>query len=581
MIRENYLKEQFFEVLRNKKIKTVFQPIVSLRDCSVYGYEALSRGPQNHEMENPNILFEYAEKYSKLWELEFLCRTTALESVYDLQTDLKLFLNVNPNIMHDIKFKQGFTLDYLDKFCIDPKRIVFEITEREAINNISDFIKTVENYKAQNFKIAIDDAGAGYSGLNLISDIRPHFIKIDMYLIRGIDKDITKQSIIKSMYEFASLTNTQLIAEGIETEDELKKLIEVGVHFGQGYYIQKPKASISPINPKVIKIINDENIKKNNFFRNGVSDLYISNICIPLRTINSNILVSQVEAMMTSDESITGFCITVEDVPIGVITRNVLYKYISGLYGYNLYSKKPISSIMSKDFLSFDHMTTIDKVAKIAMQRNFDKIYDFITISKDDKYLGIVTVKEMLEALIKIEVLNAKHLNPLSELPGNLLIERELEVSIKSGKYHNIIYFDIDNFKAYNDLYGFENGDMVLKGLTKLLKEFFSQEGFIGHIGGDDFIVITNLAKVDKLCSNIIKMFDELIISFYNQNDIKNGYIVTNNRYGVEESFPLMTISIAVVSSGNHNNIYELAESASKIKKICKEIPGSNYIISR
>jgi diguanylate cyclase/phosphodiesterase len=137
--------------------------------------------------------------------------------------------------------EKGLPKEYLDKFAIDPKRIIFEITESEAINHLADFIKTIDNYKEQDYRIAIDDAGAGYSGLNLISDIHPNYIKLDMKLIRDIDKDTTKQSLVRCLNEFSEYTETALIAEGIETKEELLTLIEIGVQYGPGVLYSKTK----------------------------------------------------------------------------------------------------------------------------------------------------------------------------------------------------------------------------------------------------------------------------------------------------------------------------------------------------
>lgn len=105
----NVLKEQFFSILAGKQISTVFQPIVSLRDGTIYGYEALSRGPLGSGMESPGVLFDCAQRFNKLWELELLCRSKAIETVYALHAPIRLFLNIDPSIMHDPKFKQGFT----------------------------------------------------------------------------------------------------------------------------------------------------------------------------------------------------------------------------------------------------------------------------------------------------------------------------------------------------------------------------------------------------------------------------------------------------------------------------------------
>lgn len=138
-LQTNEIHETFSDMLENRAIQTVFQPIVSLQDGSLYGFEALTRGPVNTPLQNPEYLFNYAMEQDQLWDLEYLCRTKALESAHELELKGKLFLNVNPNIMSDEKFRQGFTKEYLSKYAIDPETIVFEITEKEAASS-TDFV---------------------------------------------------------------------------------------------------------------------------------------------------------------------------------------------------------------------------------------------------------------------------------------------------------------------------------------------------------------------------------------------------------------------------------------------------------
>jgi EAL domain-containing protein (putative c-di-GMP-specific phosphodiesterase class I)/GGDEF domain-containing protein len=577
---ENDFKEQFFNVLNNDRIKTVFQPIISLRDGSLYGYEALSRGPQNSEMHTPNMLFECAALYGKSWELDSLCRAKAIERACELNVQDRLFINVSPNIMHDTKFKQGFTKEYLNRYAFNPENIIFEITEKEAVNNIADFMNTIQNYKKQNYKIAIDDAGAGYSGLNMISDIHPHFIKLDMNLIRDVDKDITKQLLIKSLSDFASLTNTFLIAEGIETENELLELINIGIHYGQGFFIQRPDSSTKPIDGQVVQIIKDANQKKNHLGDKKLSDIYICNICRTIKTTDADIPIAEIYDTMKEDPVLPGICITEDGYVIGVVTRDDLFKRLSGLYGYSLHFNKPIGSIMNKEFLRVDYHESIEAVANKAMNRDIEKIYDFITVTKEQKYYGIVTVKDLLMKSIQIEVNNAKHLNPLSELPGNFIIEKQLESCINSDIKYYFLYFDIDNFKAYNDVYGFENGDRFIKCLAKILEKNISKDDFIGHIGGDDFIAIISGNNAEQLCAAIIADVDQSVALFYNQNDINRGYIITKNRHGKEEKFPLLTVSIAGAPSDKFPTIYALSENIAALKAMCKQKQGSNYLLT-
>ena len=187
-----------------------------------------------------------------------MCRSRILEKYYSFQVkeNKKLFLNVNPMVIHDKDFQTGFTSAYLKQYGLKLSDIVFEVTEKSAIDDVKGFKDTIRHYKAQGYNIAVDDAGSCYSGLNLICDIVPHYLKLDMSLIRGIHKDVIKRAMVKSMVEFANLTNIQLIAEGIECEEELKTLLKLGVHNGQGYFLRKPDEELKQIEKNAIDILN-------------------------------------------------------------------------------------------------------------------------------------------------------------------------------------------------------------------------------------------------------------------------------------------------------------------------------------
>lgn len=574
-------KREFLEIIKSKSVRTVLQPILSLRSGDVEGYEALTRGPSGSFFENPENLFRISQTCNMVWELEYLCRAKALEKFGAQEVHGRLFLNVNPNVMHDSKFRKGFTKGYIEQFNINPQRIVFEITEREAVRNVTDFVNTVDNYKDQEYMIAIDDVGSGYSGLNLISEVRPHFIKLDMNLIRNIEKDFVKQAIVKSMCEFAKLTNTFLVAEGIETEAEMRKLIDMGVNYGQGYFIQRPGPEIHAINEEVLDVIRDQNRKKNHFYGKNISEFYIKNISRKLNTLNSSIKVSQVDEMIKADPSVPGYCILEDEEVSGIVTRNELYKHLSGLYGYTLYGNKAVKEIMNREILTVDCRETIDVVSRKAMLRGPEEIYDFIVVTQENRYFGIVTVKDLLEKSIEIEVMNAKNLNPLSELPGNIIIENELMQAINSVEEYYVMYFDIDNFKAYNDVYGFENGDRVIVMLAEILKDVFSKNEFTGHIGGDDFIAISEKKDFREKCARVIAEFDGRVKQFYREEDYEKGYILSRNRRGIEECFPLTSLSVACLGSRQYSSIYDLSENASRLKKECKLLEGSNCICEK
>lgn len=566
------IKEDLDFIICNKKIRTVFQPIISLRDGSVLGHEALSRITCDSKICNLDMLFTVASQYNRLWDLELLCRTTALEAAYEFMIppyNKKLFINVNPHIMHDETFKKGFTRSFLKQYEISPHNVIFEITEKDVITDMTGFKDTIEHYKSQDYKIAIDDAGAGYSGLNLISDVNPNYIKLDMKLIRDVNKDSLKFALIKGMVEFSKVSNIFLVAEGIETYEELDTLVNLGVQYGQGYFIQKPHSEVTEICQEVIKALKEINYKKNHTSQSTISDLYIRNLSTRVTTVSPHEKILNVYDVFKRNPNCFGICVTENELPVGIITQEKLIFHLSGYYGFSLYQNKPISRLMDLNFLSVDYKTPVSLVSSMAMSRSNDKLYDFIVITEDEKYIGAVTVKDLLQKTTEIEISTAKHQNPLTGLPGNLMIEQKLNQSITGHHDYSVAYIDIDNFKAYNDVYGFENGDMVIKLLADVLREQLSNDQFVGHVGGDDFVVIFNHHITNEFFDCINKKFELAVLPFYRKEDIKKGYITTTNRHGEVEQFPIITLTVVSVNNRTRDfkDRIELTEILANLKK--------------
>ncbi|MBH1941748.1 EAL domain-containing protein [Mobilitalea sibirica] len=390
-------------IIKNKKIKTVFQPIISLKDGCVLGHEALSRITCDSMIENPEMLFSVAGTYNRLWDLELLCRTTALEAAYKFMRppyNKILFINVNPNTMHDENFKKGFTKEFLMQYNIRPNNVIFEITEKNAITDMEGFLLTINHYRSQNYKIAIDDAGAGYSGLNLISDVNPNYIKLDMKLIRGIDADCLKYALVKGLVELSKLSNIALIAEGIETYEELKTLIKLGVQYGQGYYIQKPDTMISEIREEVQESIMEINLSNNLAIYSYINNYSLKSICTYTESISPNDNIKCVNNVLKSNKCVPGLCVVDDNIPIGIIMKDKLALRMKEYDGSSLYEDNFISSFMEKDFLSVDVNIPIFNVSKLAMLRKIDKLYDIIVVTEYGKYIGILTIKALLETAI-------------------------------------------------------------------------------------------------------------------------------------------------------------------------------------
>ncbi len=177
--------------------------------------------------------------------------------------------------------------------------------------------------------------------------------------------------------------------------------------------------------------------------------------------------------------------------------------------------------------------------------------------------------------------------NPLTGLPGNTSISKAIERVMHSDKPYAVAYVDLDNFKAYNDAYGFAQGDEMIKNLARILintvSEYSNEDYFVGHIGGDDFVFIVPLEKVKKISEEIIKRFNLLLPSFLEEMDLERGYFVSINRVGEVSKIPLPSVSIAIVPvwRGKFKHIGEISARAAEIKKVVKSLEGSNYFIDR
>jgi len=173
--------------------------------------------------------------------------------------------------------------------------------------------------------------------------------------------------------------------------------------------------------------------------------------------------------------------------------------------------------------------------------------------------------------------------NPLTGLPGNVSIEKEITKRIKSGDKFGVLWIDLDNFKSYNDNYGFEKGDVLIKATANFIMEAVRKSGtsadMIGHLGGDDFIVVTVPECSENICRDMIQIFDERIPGYYSSEDSTRGYITSKDRQGNVQMFPLMSVSTGIVTNElrNFTHYAELATIAAEAKAVAKEIPKSSY----
>jgi EAL domain-containing protein (putative c-di-GMP-specific phosphodiesterase class I)/GGDEF domain-containing protein len=246
--RDLYRRSTLQEVLLEDKLATVFQPVVDLRDNSILGHEALSRGPAG-TLHAPLRLFELAKESDLAFELDRKCRRRALIAARALPPGQKLFINVLPSALYDPEFQGESLVSQLDQLGLSPDRIVLEITEKYAIENYGVFAEALAEFTQLGFTIAVDDVGAGYSGLEKIAHLNPKYLKLDRELIKDLDSSYIRREMARALKSFADKIGSTIIAEGIEREAELASLLELGIEFGQGFLLARPTASLPAFLP--------------------------------------------------------------------------------------------------------------------------------------------------------------------------------------------------------------------------------------------------------------------------------------------------------------------------------------------
>jgi EAL domain-containing protein (putative c-di-GMP-specific phosphodiesterase class I) len=240
-------KEKIQELILKESITTHFQPIVSIETFELLGYETLSRGPAGTDYEAPSYLFEMAHEAELGFELDRVCRRKAFNSASNVHPDHSLFVNCLASAIHDPDFRGESLEPLLGGQKLLPSQIVMEISERDAIRNYETFRKAAEIYRKMGFGIAVDDIGTGYSSLETVVELCPDFIKLDISMVRSIDKNLIKQELIQAILRLAGSMKSKVIAEGIETREELETLVRLKVPYGQGFFIGHPGPK--PIEP--------------------------------------------------------------------------------------------------------------------------------------------------------------------------------------------------------------------------------------------------------------------------------------------------------------------------------------------
>lgn len=575
-----------------RSIRTVFQPIVRLHSGAPFAYEALSRGAEEGGPISPRALFLSAVQKGRLVELDLTCIDLAFGRAAEhgllRRPAPALFVNVLPDTLVSPDFLRWME-DAVVRHGAAPEALILEVNEGWRIRNYDALRPVLRELRNLGIGLAMDDAGNGHSGLHTLVELRPEFVKIDQALVRGANSDPARAAILETLVILADRLSARLVAEGIETPGELGVVRRLGIDYAQGYLIGRPEPAPALADgwpEHYERSGSGAGARTRSWSTAGpIGGLAREAPSVPGRTS-----VRDVAHLFENDPTHGSVVVVDEGRLVGLVTRERLYHALAHRYGHALYMRSPIGALADGDATIADFGEPVESVARIAMGRDDAVIYDDVIVTLDGEVYGTVKVRQMLSALSSKQVELARYANPLTGLPGNPVIERETRRRLSLGADFALLHVDLDNFKAFNDQYGFRHGDSAIRMTASLLEDVAEEVAeadsvFVGHIGGDDFALILDLPNLGPVGKRVTERFDEEVRALHTAGDLDRGYFVARSRTGEPVRYPLLSVTVAaaVSLSDQPRHYLDLTEAVAETKQYAKQRagPGSVFMIDR
>ncbi|ACE83621.1 EAL domain/GGDEF domain protein [Cellvibrio japonicus Ueda107] len=571
------LHKELRRIIDAKLLNPVFQPIVALANPRILGYEALIRGPENSPLHYPDALFATARQSRLSAVLEFACREVSCVRFAELCLPGKLFLNMSPISFTDSQYRDGVTREILQRVGLSAERIVFELTESQPLDETELLRAASIHFQRQGFAIALDDLGAGYSGLRVWSELGPDYVKIDRHFIAGIDRDPVKREFVRAMLDIAHRMGNKAIAEGIETAEELSTLIAMGVEYAQGYFIARPQlqppaelpAHVLPLCRTRPSLHQDSFVRK------------VGEILVDAQTVAPRVPAAEVVKLFRSDVRLACVPIVDGDRPLGMVSRAELLNVFAHRFAHELYAAKPIRDFISPLSVIVEIDTELKALGQIMTedpQQNLS--VDFI-VCEQGRYRGVGKVRNLLRCITEEKLRVARHSNPLTQLPGNVPLYEWIDHLLIEQQPFVAAYCDINHFKPFNDYFGYSLGDEVILAMSRLLVSAIDQrQDFIGHVGGDDFVVVFRSSDWLMRCEQLMAAFTQVYCQLVPADQ---QVYWSQDRQGRRQIYGPLTLAIGCVvpEVGSCKTHHQIAQLLAEAKHAAKRQEVSQVFVSR
>ena len=565
------------QIIDRKLLYPVFQPIVSLSATTIFAHEALIRGPLGSPLHTPDALLKAAATEGLGYELECACAVAALQTWGQLKLPGRLFVNISANALTTLFEAQGpqRLLALLSRLKILPRMLVLEITEHERVADMDQLASIVQRIRSAGVGLALDDFGDGRSSLRLWSQLHPEFVKIDKYFTLNISAHGDKLQTLQALQQIASIFRTELVAEGIETAEDLRVLRDLGIPLGQGYFLGHPNRQPAQfLDERAQRVLCEQQITVLPELTRAVTTGHLRNLpLVAAPTVTQATSNDALAALFMASPELHSVALLEFDSPIGIINRAQFMNQYSQLYYREVWGRKTCAVHANRAPRLIERNHSVDELIGILTSQDQRYLADGFIVVDNGRYVGLGTGDQLVRSVTETRIEAARHANPLTFLPGNIPISQHMDRLLKKQLRFVACYADLNHFKPFNDYYGYWRGDEMIRLVARIaLEQCDPQFDFLGHVGGDDFIMLFQSADWRARCERLVDSFNKRSQTLYDDAARAAHGILAEDRDGVQRFFAFTTLSVGavVIEAGRYTRAEDVANLAARAKHDAK-----------